>query len=150
MHFFNGDFMKISDSVINKLIINSKKAFRRGEIPVSAIILDKNGNIISSSYNKRQRKCNVLGHAEVSCIMKVERKIKDWRLNNYVMIVTLEPCDMCSMIIKECRIDKVYYFLERNDKNKYDFFINKVLIENYDSEKKLFKKLLTSFFDNKR
>lgn len=150
MHFFNGGFMKLSNNVINRLIRDSKRAFKLGEIPVSAVIIDKNGNIISSGFNKRQREYNVLGHAEINCIIKAEKKIRDWRLNDYVMIVSLEPCDMCSVIIKESRLDKIYYFLERNDKNKHDFGICKSLIKNYDSEKKLFKDLLTSFFDNKR
>ena len=54
--FFLGDFMKFDKNVLNILYNDAKKAFRRGEIPVSAIIFDKNGKIISHSCNNRQKK----------------------------------------------------------------------------------------------
>ena len=44
------------------------------------------GKIISHSYNTRQKKYNVLGHAEINAIIKAEKKIKDWRLNGYKMV----------------------------------------------------------------
>ena len=108
-----GDVMNIDIKVLDLLLKNAVKAYKKGEIPVSAVILDQNGKLISDSFNNRQNKYNVLGHAEVNAIVKAEKKIKDWRLDGYYMIVTLEPCNMCSMIIKECRLDKVYYFLPK-------------------------------------
>lgn len=129
----------------------AKKAYRNGEIPVSAVIIDQKGKVISSAFNNRQKKANVLGHAEILAILKAEKKNKDWRLNGYKMVVSLEPCDMCSMIIKEARLDEVYYFIP---KKIHDFdniiSVNKFQINGYDDYKKKFKDLLTSFFDNKR
>jgi len=86
----------------------SIKAYKKNEVPVGAIII-KNNKIIAKAKNNRQKKHNILGHAEINCIQKAEKKLKDWRLNDCVMYVTLEPCNMCSEIIKESRIKEVVF-----------------------------------------
>ena len=143
--------MNINIKILEKLYNLAIKAYKKGEIPVSAIILDKNNKIISAEYNNRQNEYNILGHAEILAIQKAEKKIKDWRLDGYKMIVSLEPCDMCSMIINKSRLDHVYYILssDSSDKNKvYNIEKTKIKI-NKEFEIK-FQKLLTDFFDNKR
>ena len=132
-------------------LMEAQKAYKKGEIPVSAVILDQSGKIISYSSNNRQRKCNVLGHAEINAILKAENKISDWRLDGYSMVVTLEPCNMCSVIIKESRLDKVYYFLPKKvEEQSWEININKIQINNYKEYTYKFKQLLTDFFNNKR
>ena len=146
-----GDVMNLDKKTLDLLLKNAEKAFKNGEIPVSAVIIDQNGKIVSSSYNDRQRECNVLGHAEINVILKAEKKIRDWRLDGYTMIVTLEPCNMCSAIIKECRLDKVYYFLpKKNEDDSWEININKEQIYNYKEYASIFRQLLTDFFNNKR
>ena len=146
-----GDVMNLDKKALDLLLKNAEKAFKKGEIPVSAVILDQSGKIISYSNNDRQRKCNVLGHAEINAILKAEKKVRDWRLDGYSMVVTLEPCNMCSVIIKECRLDKVYYFLsKKNDDYSWEININKEQINNYEEYTSKFKQLLTDFFNYKR
>ena len=133
------------------LLKNAEKAHKKGEIPVSAVILDQSGRIISSSFNDRQKKYNVLGHAEINAILKAEKKVRDWRLDGYSMIVTLEPCNMCSVIIKESRLDKVYYFLpKKKEDSSWEINIEKEQINDYKEYTNNFKHLLTDFFNNKR
>lgn len=93
------------------------KAFNRREIPVGCVIT-KNGKIIAKSFNNRQKNYNILGHAEINCILKSEKKLKDWRLDGCFMYVTLEPCDLCAKIIKEARIDHVFFLID-NKKSKH-------------------------------
>lgn len=94
------------------------KAYKHNEIPVGALIIDKNGRVIAKSKNNRQKKHYLLGHAEINCIIKAEKVLKDWRLDGCTMYVTLEPCDMCKNLIKEARIDKTYYLLtQKNEKS---------------------------------
>ena len=125
--------MEISVEIINKLKDLAKQAFDNNEIPVSAIIVDSLGNIVSEGLNTRQSTGNVLGHAEVNAIQAAGNKLEDWRLDGYSMIVTLEPCEMCSCIIKESRLDKVYYFLPKKYNDlEYNFNINNnIIIINY-------------------
>ena len=146
-----GDVMNIDRKILDLLLKNAEKAYKKGEIPVSAVILDQSGKLISSAFNSRQKQYNVLGHAEISSILRSEKKLKDWRLDGYYMIVTLEPCNMCSMIIKESRLDKVYYFLpKKSDNDSWEININKEQIDNYPEYSNKFKHLLTDFFNNKR
>ena len=143
--------MNIDKKVLDILLKDARKAFKYGEIPVSAVIIDQNGKIISHSFNNRQNSFNVLGHAEINCILKAEKRIRDWRLDGYSMIVSLEPCDMCSMVIKESRLDNVYYFLpKKGDKSDYKCDVDMFMIDIYPEYTEKFKNLLTSFFDNKR
>ena len=143
--------MNLDKKVLDLLLKKAEKAYKKGEIPVSAVILDQSGKIISYSNNDRQRKCNVLGHAEINAILKAEKKIQDWRLDGYCMIVTLEPCNMCSVIIKESRLDKVYFFLPtKNDNDSWEISIEKEQLKEYMDYSSKFKQLLTDFFDNKR
>lgn len=134
--------------IVDKLKEEVEKALELGEVPVGAVIVDYEGNIISSSHNTRQKNLNVLGHAEINAILAAEQKIGDWRLNGYALIVSLEPCDMCSVIIKESRLDKVLYFVESNYNKQLRFDNFEYIYDEIYTE--LFNKLLVSFFDNKR
>jgi tRNA(adenine34) deaminase len=142
--------MNINENILNLLHDKAKESFDNEEIPVAAAIFDKNNNLICAAGNNRQKNCNVLGHAEINCILEAEKIINDWRLDGYYMIVTLEPCDMCSMVIKESRLDKIYYFLPKKVDKDEVININKELINGYDEYKEKFNKLLTTFFGNMR
>ena len=128
---------------------NLKNNYKKGG-PFGAVIV-KNGKIISSAHNTVIEKHDATAHAEVNAIQAAGNKLEDWRLDGYSMIVTLEPCEMCSCIIKESRLDKVYYFLPKKYNDlEYNFNINKDQILGYGEDKEYFLELLTSFFDNKR
>ena len=135
------------ETKLDKLIKLAQKVAKKGEIPVSCMIVDKNNKILSVAVNNRQKKKNVLGHAEVNAILKAEKKIKDWRLDGYKMIITLKPCEMCQKIIEESRIDCVYYLLNQPKKN--NLVQNLVKIDSKIHEKK-YEEILCSFFKNKR
>ena len=110
---------KLMDKYFNKAIKEAIKSYRNNEVPVGAIIV-KNDQIISKGHNDRQKKYNVLGHAEIISIVKASKKIKDWRLDDCEMFVTLEPCEMCQKIIDECRIKKIYYLIKGKENTKND------------------------------
>lgn len=125
------------------------KTYKKGEVPVGAVIV-KNNKIIAKAHNNRQKKHSVIGHAEILCIKKAEKCLKDWRLNGCDLYVTLEPCEMCKIIIKESRINNVFY-LEKQDfqqkKGKNTTFFQTNVCEN---KKIMYKKLLQNFFNNLR
>lgn len=125
------------------------KAYNKQEIPVGAVIIDNNNKIIAKSHNNRQKKHKITGHAEINCILKAEKKTKDWRLDNCVMYVTLEPCEMCKLIIKESRIEHVFYLLKKNNEKTMK---NTNFLQTNDCEniKKEYKLILESFFNNLR
>lgn len=91
----------------------AQKAYKKREVPVGAIIV-KDGKIIAKAHNLKERKNNPLAHAEILCIEKACRKIKNWRLDGCTMYVTLYPCNMCLGAIKESRINNVIYAASRD------------------------------------
>lgn len=123
----------------------AKKAYNKNEVPVSALIVYKN-RIIAKAYNKKNIKNNPLLHAEIICINKAAKKLKNWNLNECTLYVTLEPCDMCKMIISEARIENVYYLIEKGSvNNKY----SKTKYEQVYDKKSIDYKILFNNFFNK-
>ena len=92
---------------MNYAILEAKKAYKKMEVPVGAIIV-KDNKIISRGYNQKESKNNSLKHAEVIAIEKACKKLNSWRLLDCEMYVTLEPCSMCAGALIQSRIKKVY------------------------------------------
>lgn len=88
------------------------KAYKKGDIPVAAILV-KDNKIVAKAYNKRFKNNSLLGHAEIICILKGTKKLKSWRLTDCDLYVTLEPCAMCREVIKEARVENVYYLCDK-------------------------------------
>lgn len=98
-----------------EIIKLAKIAYKKGEVPVGAIII-KNDKILARAYNKIETSKDATMHAEILAIKKASKKLKNWRLNDCEMYVTLEPCTMCSSAIELSRIKKVYYLVKRDKK----------------------------------
>lgn len=79
-----------------------------GEIPIGAVIV-KNGEIIASAYNTREKDQIATHHAEIKAIEKANKKLKSWRLDDCDIYVTKEPCPMCAGAIVNARIKNLYY-----------------------------------------
>lgn len=137
------------EKFFNIAIKEAKGAFNNGEIPVGAVIV-KNGKIIAKSHNNRQKNANILGHAEILCILKAEKVLKDWRLDGCEMFVTLEPCEMCQKIINEARINKVYYLLKQDFQQKKSSKIEYIQTNVCKFSMDEYEKMLKNFFKNLR
>jgi tRNA(adenine34) deaminase len=79
------------------------------EVPVGAVIVDANGWVIGSGFNRREEKHSVLSHAEMEAISAASALRKSWRLNDCTIYVTLEPCVMCAGALQQARIHRVVY-----------------------------------------
>ena len=85
----------------------AKKAYKKLEIPVGAVIV-QNGKIIARAHNQKETKGDTTKHAEISAIQKASKKLNSWRLLDCEMYMTLEPCPMCAGAIIQSRIKKIY------------------------------------------
>lgn len=140
----------MEEKYINELINLSKKALKKSEVPIAALIIDENGKIISKAYNTRNIKQQTINHAEILAITKANKKLKSWRLNKCTLYVTIEPCDMCKSVIKESRIQNVYYLLPRlPEKNQYNKTIFNKLKDMSEKEGK-YQEIINKFWKNKR
>lgn len=99
--------MEQKEKFMNEALKEAKKAYKKLEIPVGAIIV-KDGKVIARAYNVKEEKNDTTKHAEIIAIQKASKKLESWRLNNCEMYVTLEPCAMCAGAIIQARLKKVY------------------------------------------
>ncbi len=86
----------------------AEEAGAEGEIPVGAVIADRDGRIIGRGRNRR-RSGDPLGHAELFAIAEAARAIGDWRLEGTTMVVTLEPCAMCAGALVNARVERLIF-----------------------------------------
>lgn len=84
----------------------ARKASEAGEVPIGCVIV-KDGRIIGRGYNRRNTDHSTLSHAEMNAIKKASAYLKDWRLDDCTMYVTLEPCQMCAGAAIQARLKKV-------------------------------------------
>ena len=136
----------------NEILKLCKKAEKNDCVPVGAIIV-RNNKIIGKGYNKKEKTNNPLDHAEIIAIKKATKKLKNWRLNDCKLIVSMIPCEMCKKVIFETRIKQIVYILD-NEKEKLKYIkkenninIFKVNEQMYVDDMKL---ILNEFFSKKR
>ncbi|HYH06948.1 MAG TPA: nucleoside deaminase [Thermoanaerobaculia bacterium] len=84
------------------------EAAAAGEIPVGAVVADREGRIIGRGRNRRESG-DPLGHAEIYAIAEAARAIGDWRLEGTTMVVTLEPCAMCAGALVNARVERLVF-----------------------------------------
>lgn len=93
------------EAFMEEALKEAKKAYKKLEIPVGAVIV-KDGKIIAKAHNLKETKNSSISHAEILAIEKANKKLNAWRLENCEMYITLEPCMMCMGAIINSRIKK--------------------------------------------
>ena len=79
------------------------------DVPVGAVILNANGDLISTGNNQRELLNDPTAHAEIVAIRHAATALGNWRLDGCIIVVTLEPCAMCAGAIAQSRISKVVF-----------------------------------------
>ena len=79
------------------------------DVPVGAVILNANGDLISTGNNQRELLNDSTAHAEIVAIRHAAKSLGNWRLDGCIIVVTLEPCAMCAGAIVQSRISKVVF-----------------------------------------
>ena len=140
------------EKYMEKALQQAKKAYKRNEVPVGAIIVDKKENIIGCGYNKKEKTNCIHDHAEIIALKKACKKNKNWRLEDCSIYITLEPCPMCASAIEQARIKNVYYGTKRKLKNNTKI-IEQIFDKNVFSQCLYDEKsadLLSDFFKQRR
>jgi tRNA(adenine34) deaminase len=80
-----------------------------GDVPVGALIVNEAGEILCSGKNEREKDNDPTAHAEIVALRKAGEKLGSWRLDDFTLIVTLEPCVMCAGAILQSRIKRLVF-----------------------------------------
>ena len=100
--------MTESEKYMTEALAEAEKALAAGEVPIGAVMV-RNGEIIARGHNLRNTDKNPLRHAEIDVIDAAAKVVGDWRLEDCVLYVTVEPCPMCAGAIVQARIPRVVF-----------------------------------------
>ncbi len=128
------------------------------EVPVGAVLVSASGSVIASGFNRREMLSDPTSHAEIEVIRAAGKQLGDWRLSDLTLVVTLEPCVMCTGAIQAARIPKVifgaYDELVGAAGSRYDLLRDKALGSQVEVIGGVLEKecaeLLESFFQARR
>ena len=102
MNDFNHYFMQMA-------LQEAEAAAEENEVPVGAVIVHGERQVIASDHNRREQLRDPTAHAEMLAITQAAEALGSWRLDDCTLYVTLEPCLMCAGAILQARIPRVVY-----------------------------------------
>jgi tRNA(adenine34) deaminase len=80
-----------------------------GEIPIGAVVLDAQGEVLAAAGNRREADHDPTAHAEVLALRAAATALGRWRLDDCTLVVTLEPCPMCAGAVVMSRLARVVF-----------------------------------------
>lgn len=94
---------------MNRALFLANRAQQNGDVPVGAVIIDNQGNVLGEGWNTREANYDPTGHAEIMALRQAAKNQSDWRLEDCTLVVTLEPCTMCAGAIVAARIKRLVF-----------------------------------------
>ncbi len=94
---------------MDKAIAIAEKATATGDVPVGALVINKDGIVIGSGSNEREVNNDPTAHAEVVALRNAASRLQNFRLDGCTLVVTLEPCAMCAGAIAQARISHLIF-----------------------------------------
>ena len=101
--------MKYEEAMAKAIELARAAASASGDVPVGAIVLNKNNEVIATGANQKEMSHNPVAHAEMIAIQKATSAIGNSRLDDCTLVVTLEPCAMCAGAIAQARIPRLIF-----------------------------------------
>ena len=137
---------------MKQALMEAQKAFRKGEIPVGAVIVS-NSQIIARAHNNTEQLNDVTAHAEIMAITSAADYLGSKYLNDCTLYVTLEPCVMCAGALNWAQLGKLIYGAV-DEKRGFMLYGKSLLHPKTKVEFGIMNKecstLMTAFFERKR
>ena len=87
----------------------ARRAQELGEVPVGAVLVDGKGGVVAEGWNQPIASHDPSAHAEMVAMREAARALRNYRLNDLTLYVTLEPCVMCAGAIIHARIARLVF-----------------------------------------
>ena len=97
------------EEYMEKALELAQEAASRGEIPVGAVVVDKDGKVIGEGFNRREELQSPTAHAEVLAIEQAAKTLHNRRLSGCTLYFTLEPCPMCAGAVMNAGLKRLVY-----------------------------------------
>jgi tRNA(adenine34) deaminase len=97
------------DDPMRRALIEARSAIAHGDVPVGAVLLDRDGAVVATDHNRREETGDPTAHAEMLVLRAGAVRLGDWRLTGHTLVVTLEPCAMCAMAAVWARVGRIVY-----------------------------------------
>ena len=98
------------DEALMRIALDEAHAAQvEGEVPIGAVVVDQDGDVIGRGHNRRESDADPTAHAEMLAIRQAASRRNGWRLDGCTLLVTLEPCTMCAGAAVLARLDRVVY-----------------------------------------
>lgn len=87
----------------------AEAAGEAGEVPVGAVVVGPEEQVLAEAANRRQRDHDPTAHAEILALRQAGQRLGTWYLNRCTLYVTLEPCPMCAGALIQSRLGLLVY-----------------------------------------
>jgi len=98
----------LEEVFMKEAIKEAKKAFKKNEVPVGAVLV-KDNKIIAKAHNLNITTNDPTAHAEILALRKASKILRNYRLTDCEIYATLEPCPMCAGAMVYARIKRLVY-----------------------------------------
>jgi tRNA(adenine34) deaminase len=78
-------------------------------VPIGAVLISQSGDILAAAHNQTRSLNDPTAHAEILALREAARKVRNYRLLNTIVYVTIEPCVMCMGALVPARVSKLVY-----------------------------------------
>ena len=97
------------ESLMQQAIALAKDAAIHNDVPVGALVVNDQGEVLGTGHNLREESDDPSAHAEIVAMRNAAAKLSNWRMDDLTMIVTLEPCAMCAGAISQSRFKRLVF-----------------------------------------
>ncbi len=97
------------DRAVAAALEQARIALVDGEVPIGAVVIDADGQVVGVGRNRREADHDPTAHAEMLALREAAGRIGQWRLSGLTLAVTLEPCPMCAGAAWLSRVDRVVF-----------------------------------------
>jgi tRNA(adenine34) deaminase len=97
------------DEAMVLALAEAEAAAAAGDVPVGAVVLGPDGELLARRHNERELRGDPVAHAELLAIQDAAAALGEWRLTGCTVVVTLEPCPMCAGALVAARVGGVTF-----------------------------------------